>query len=447
MKAHAVVAEVVIFTYAAVAVVAAILYAMGISKGQSPSDFESLRDAVVLHLQNIGMVSSSGKITLYGFGGGVVTVASALIAAVRSYLFDNNVITSDQSISPIPSIDTHSFNMTPDSSYYLSPSIVYAISMSSDYSSAFQNVFQHFNLNLSDIKYLDVGVVSVSGTLLMQVQYCTLSSVTVYYSSSFHYWYTGMVGNTTVVSAIVHDDDSSTPVVNYRDDYTSSYGDIFDRGTDYHLFHVSSICHHSTNILVTGDLNADGAISDGIDDSTNIDVIYPGWYEHADSVDTNIEQDLDNDGAIDNIIPADQYYPLTIPFDATDVYDWTQEKAQAGTGVDAMEGTQDSTETADAAKVGSDSYVINGAPSYTFQVRDFFPFCIPFDVYDMCSCLAADPVAPSFDWVFPVLGHDYEISIDLSVFNSVAAIVRTMETLAFAVGLAMATKKMIQGGD
>lgn len=78
---------------------------------------------------------------------------------------------------------------------------------------------------------------------------------------------------------------------------------------------------------------------------------------------------------------------------------------------------------------------------------DVFPFCIPFDIYAFFECLAADPVAPSFTWRFYVPGIcDEEIEIDLSDFDSVAQIVRTMELLAFIVGLALVTRNRFLRG-
>lgn len=75
-----------------------------------------------------------------------------------------------------------------------------------------------------------------------------------------------------------------------------------------------------------------------------------------------------------------------------------------------------------------------------------FPFCIPFDLYNFVSCLAADPVAPSFTWRFYVPGIcDESIEIDLSEFDAAAQILRTMELLLFCVGLAFVTRKIIRG--
>lgn len=80
-------------------------------------------------------------------------------------------------------------------------------------------------------------------------------------------------------------------------------------------------------------------------------------------------------------------------------------------------------------------------------LQSVFPFCIPFDIYSFFECLAADPVAPSFTWRFYVPGIcDEELTVDLAVFDTVAQIVRTMELLAFIVGLALVTRdKFLRG--
>lgn len=80
-------------------------------------------------------------------------------------------------------------------------------------------------------------------------------------------------------------------------------------------------------------------------------------------------------------------------------------------------------------------------------LQNVFPFCIPFDIYAFFECLAADPVAPSFTWRFYVPGIcDEEIELDLSDFDSVAQVVRTMELLAFIVGLAIVTRNRFLRG-
>ena len=81
-------------------------------------------------------------------------------------------------------------------------------------------------------------------------------------------------------------------------------------------------------------------------------------------------------------------------------------------------------------------------------LADVFPFCIPFDVVRFLQVLDAKREAPHFQIPFqiPSLGIDYTFEIDLTMFESVAAIIRTMELLLFVVGLAVATRSMFIRG-
>lgn len=80
-----------------------------------------------------------------------------------------------------------------------------------------------------------------------------------------------------------------------------------------------------------------------------------------------------------------------------------------------------------------------------YSLRDVFPFCIPFDIYDFFSALVANREAPHFQWELNVPNVvDYTFDIDLSDFETVAVILRTMELLAFCVGLALATRNLIK---
>lgn len=84
---------------------------------------------------------------------------------------------------------------------------------------------------------------------------------------------------------------------------------------------------------------------------------------------------------------------------------------------------------------------------YSIDLKRFFPFCIPFDLYDFLSCLAADPETPKIDFVFPFLdGQVFPIYIDLSPYDDIAQIVRNMELFSFVILLAVVTRdKMIKG--
>ena len=75
---------------------------------------------------------------------------------------------------------------------------------------------------------------------------------------------------------------------------------------------------------------------------------------------------------------------------------------------------------------------------------NFFPFCIPFDLALMIQALCADPVAPRFTFATVFLGQTYSVNIDLSAWDSVAAMVRNMVIAIYVVGLAVATRKFIR---
>lgn len=90
--------------------------------------------------------------------------------------------------------------------------------------------------------------------------------------------------------------------------------------------------------------------------------------------------------------------------------------------------------------------VPEGLAPYTVELKDFFPFCIPFDIVDFVGVLCADPVAPAFEWTFTQYsGQQDTLEIDLSPFDQVAQLLRNMELLLFIIGLAFLTRNLIRG--
>lgn len=80
-------------------------------------------------------------------------------------------------------------------------------------------------------------------------------------------------------------------------------------------------------------------------------------------------------------------------------------------------------------------------------LSDVFPFCIPFDMYDLMTLLAAEPKAISFDYTF-YMGEEigeYTYTVDLSVFDPVARVLRTMELMLYMFGLMLVTRSLIRG--
>ena len=84
---------------------------------------------------------------------------------------------------------------------------------------------------------------------------------------------------------------------------------------------------------------------------------------------------------------------------------------------------------------------------WVVDLSKFFPFCIPFDLVYLLDVLDAEPQAPRFEipLKLPAYGIDYTFVIDLSDFDSVAAVFRTFETILFILGLILLTRELIQG--
>ena len=93
-----------------------------------------------------------------------------------------------------------------------------------------------------------------------------------------------------------------------------------------------------------------------------------------------------------------------------------------------------------AAEIGSNIVVVDG-------LEDFFPFCIPFDLFEIISLLNVPAEAPKFDWKMSFADRvdDYDIVIDLTPYNTVAAVFRTMIIIVFLIFLTIKTRDLIRG--
>ena len=134
--------------------------------------------------------------------------------------------------------------------------------------------------------------------------------------------------------------------------------------------------------------------------------------------------------------------PVPMVDTLTDVISIPQTKAQAISVPVA--------DTATLAITNTGSIAVSAVVPFDFgtyttpTLRNFFPFCIPFDLYAMMQALCADPVAPSFTFATSFLGKVYTVNIDLSAWNGVAQNVRYMVVAIYIVALAVATRKFIK---
>ena len=117
-----------------------------------------------------------------------------------------------------------------------------------------------------------------------------------------------------------------------------------------------------------------------------------------------------------------------------------------GTSVPTV-GTVDTETGTITNKEISTGTVVTPAPITDFHVdlTSFFPFCIPFDLYEFIRILCAEPEAPVFHWeVQDLSGNVYAVDVDLSPWNSHAQLFRDAQCLLFIIGLLMLTRKFIK---
>lgn len=99
--------------------------------------------------------------------------------------------------------------------------------------------------------------------------------------------------------------------------------------------------------------------------------------------------------------------------------------------------------TADPGNPGGGGGDVGDIP-YGFDWTRVFPFCIPFDLVAIWQKFDVEPQAPAAEYRFYVPGLiDYTLDLDLSVFDPLAEVLRTVELIALIFGLALATRKII----
>lgn len=167
------------------------------------------------------------------------------------------------------------------------------------------------------------------------------------------------------------------------------------------------------------------------------------------------------------------FVPVSVPsLDSSTISAQTQTQAQAGTVPDAVvdeiiagedvvpdTGTIADVITAVRALVADIVAAVQAIPAaiadifspaadpevYQVDLKDFFPFCIPFDLFDIVTAFAAEPEAPVFEWPIsvPRWGFEYTLKVDLQEWEDIASLFRTLELTIFCVGLAIVTREKI----
>ena len=132
---------------------------------------------------------------------------------------------------------------------------------------------------------------------------------------------------------------------------------------------------------------------------------------------------------------------ISVPQDLTDTISKTAEDIRT---VDKDKtDTKDDTKEEPDTKPNKPSIPSLSLPEILFKEK--FPFCLPWDVYNVFANLVAEPEAPVFSipFKFERLGIDYEFTIDLSEFEDIAKISRFFSSIAFVIFLILASRKLI----
>lgn len=146
---------------------------------------------------------------------------------------------------------------------------------------------------------------------------------------------------------------------------------------------------------------------------------------------------------------------IAFPLDVDDLIDLSpsdvRDKTLTDTGdiatdkdkTDTKDDTKDDTKEDPDTKPNKPSIPSLSLPEILFKEK--FPFCLPWDVYNVFANLVAEPEAPVFEipmkWEF--LDIDYTLTIDFSMFDEIAKISRFFSSLGFVVFLILISRKVI----
>lgn len=89
--------------------------------------------------------------------------------------------------------------------------------------------------------------------------------------------------------------------------------------------------------------------------------------------------------------------------------------------------------------------------AYAFPLADYFPFCLPFDLYRFCILFVATPKTPEitldFSTFLPFFDKEnpeqYVYTFDLHSLDRLAEIIRTLELFGIVLGIGLITRRII----
>lgn len=377
----------------------AALRAIGVGPGNSPEAFNNL----VNNIANSDIVNTAGQILVAGTTGDYKGFfQKTFLQGILDFMFDTGVLVSKNVSLAAPA---YTKNMPYSEAYSyasLQPySLIVPLSDGGQYLFASSVPF-----SFNDTTITGAVIVTASKAFWTwnsnTLNWTSSRSITV--SDYASYSYIGSDGLTTT-SDLLLDSVASSVDSSLYDSWTAN-GGTYDGG-DYIPVSIPSLDASAISAQTQAQAQT-GSIPDAV-----VEEIVAGS-EAVPDTDT---------GTIAGVIEAIQALPQTLADNFTGVKEAVLSIPQAI--ADVFTPAQDIT-------------------FYQLDLKSLFPFCIPFDVYSMLAALAADPVAPSFDFELDLgpVGL-LPISADFSDWDDAAAFLRTCETLVFAVALAVKTKDLI----
>lgn len=190
----------------------------------------------------------------------------------------------------------------------------------------------------------------------------------------------------------------------------------------------------------------------GMHPAGNLGALIPHLTMNKDYFNLIFEGLTNNTFALTAEKPAEVHYP-DVAEDGSQVYEVTYQGVTATDIEGIIQGAVDRILAGTAAIAGSveqagtaEEVTNPEIEPYKVALTSVFPFCIPFDIYNMVTMFVAEPEAPHAEWTFelPWSSQEYSVGWDLSDFDGVAQVCRSMELVLFAVGLAVITYKVIK---
>lgn len=213
----------------------------------------------------------------------------------------------------------------------------------------------------------------------------------------------------------------------FRGGTVSGIGSAF---TSHNSLSIDLSSYVSLSSTSTSNISLEGSLTDGYSD-----------FEDA------INQDLDSDN--EDLVVGVGVGEFTDILNPVDILDGILDKIIGGTLNPTYEGPFENQEDAVEELEGNRPF-IPVLPNGWVQVeglQSFFPFCIPFDLYNVIALLNVSPEAPQFTWRmgFGSQFEPYDVEIDLQPYESVARVFRIMVVVGFLLFLILKTRDLIRG--